>query len=176
MVGSKNVFIFCIFFAVLPDTALAKFFIFPTSGSSSHHYSSSYSGTFRSIDGRIFDVRRFYESRKLELNVKGVAFWQVAKFTTLKIPWSFDNGYKSDLFNTNPVLQLGAFLVVKRSNLLIEFGANNLLQIGGRVSERACVDSLSREFHCGTGLPWVDRPPANIDNQKKFLVRVTYSF
>ena len=108
--------------------------------------------------------------------MKGIAFWQVAKFTTLKIPWSFDNGYKSDLFNTNPVLQLGAFLVVKRSNLLIEFGANNLLQIGGRVSERACVDSLSREFHCGTGLPWVDRPPANIDNQKKFLVRVTYSF
>ena len=29
--------------------------------------------------------------------------------------------------------------------------------MGGSVQENACIDTLKREFHCGTGLPWPDK-------------------
>ena len=29
--------------------------------------------------------------------------------------------------------------------------------MSGSVQENACIDTLKREFHCGTGLPWPDK-------------------
>lgn len=144
----------------------------PISGSSSHQFSSPYSGKFRAINGDSFDVSQYYASSSMELNLNGLVMWDTDDELTITVPWSFDLGYKSDLFKTNPVLQLGLSINVLSKNQSFRFGITNLITIGGKVIETACVDSLFRDFHCGTGLPWVDRPsPTKSDAQ---VYSITY--
>ena len=144
--------------------ASADIILLPISGSSSHQFSSPYSGKFQAINGEIFDVSRYYASSSTELNLNGFVMWDMDDRLVFTVPWSFDLGYKSDLFEADPVLQLGVSVKVLSENQSFSFGVINLLTIGGNITETPCVDSLFRDFHCGTGLPWVDRPsPSKAD-------------
>jgi hypothetical protein len=92
--------------------------------------------------------------------------WDMDGRLSFTVPWSFDLGYKSALFETDPVLQLGVSVNILSENQSFRFGVVNLFTIGGNISETPCVDRLFRDFHCGTGLPWVDRPsPSKGDAQ-----------
>lgn len=138
----------------------------PISGASRHQFSSPYSGKFQAINGDSFDVSDYYASLGMELQLNGLVMWDINDSVTVTVPWNFDVGYKSDLFKTDPVLQLGLSFNVSSQNQSIRFGIANLITIGGNVTESPCVDILFREFHCGTGLPWVDRPsPTKSDVQ-----------
>jgi len=135
----------------------------PISGSDKHTFSTPYSGKFHAINGVQYDVSKYYVSSRLELSVTGLFLLDPREQLSITIPWNFDIGYYSELFQTDPVLQLGISIRKKSKNRSVTFGVTNLLTFGGHVRESPCVDRLSREFHCGTGLPWVDRPiPAKI--------------
>ena len=96
----------------------------------------------------------------------GVIIWEAQRNVTLTVPWSFDAGYDSALFQTDPALQLGVRADLSFQNKSVTFGVDNLLSIGGNVTERPCLDQLFRDFHCGTGLPWTDKPnPSTADTQ-----------
>lgn len=162
--------------ALTSTPAFADFIFTPISGSSHHQFSSPYSGKFRAINGDSFDVSHYYASSSTELNVNGLAMWKTDDGLSITVPWSFDLGYKSDLFETNPVLQLGLSVEVSSARHSFRFGISNLVIIGGNVTERACTDSLFRDFHCGTGLPWVDRPSPNKNDTEVFSLNYRLVF
>ncbi|MDC1430579.1 hypothetical protein N8140_02885, partial [Octadecabacter sp.] len=143
-------------FVLTTKIAAADFIFTPTSGSSSHQFSSPYSGKFQAINGVSFDVSQYYASSRTELYLSGLAMWDMDGRLSFTVPWSFDLGYKSALFETDPVLQLGVSVNILSENQSFRFGVVNLFTIGGNISETPCVDRLFRDFHCGTGLPWVD--------------------
>ena len=154
--------------------AYAEFTFYPLDGSGKHTYSSPYDGRFTALNGEEYDVSEFYTSNKLELNVSGVALWTKSPQLSIRLPWYFDNGYKSTLYNSEPVLHVGVFFMMYKNQNSLEFGISNLLRIGGTISEKPCVDHLSRDFHCGTGLPWVDRSIPTKNDQQKIMI--TYRF
>ena len=156
--------------------AYADFVFYPLHGSDKHTYSSPYDGRFTALNGERYDVSEFYTSRKLELNIAGVALWTKSPQLSIKLPWFFDYGYTSTLYNSEPILQVGVFFIINENKNSLEFGLSNLLQIGGKISERPCVDHLSRDFHCGTGLPWVDRSIPTKNDTQKFIVTYRFAF
>ena len=156
--------------------ACADFIFYPLYGSGKHTYSSPYDGRFTALNGERYDVSEFYTSNRLELNVSGVALWTKSPQLSIRLPWYFDNGYKSTLYNSEPVLQVGVFFIVYKSQSSLEFGISNLLRVGGNISERPCVDHLSRDFHCGTGLPWVDRSIPTKNDQQKIMIKYRFAF
>tara|TARA_Y100000766_G_C18782430_1_gene544001 strand:- start:146 stop:784 length:639 start_codon:yes stop_codon:yes gene_type:complete len=156
--------------------AYAEFLFYPLDGSGKHTYSSPYDGRFTALNGERYDVSEFYISNRLELNVSGVALWTKSPQLSIRLPWYFDNGYKSTLYNSEPVLQVGVFFIIYKSQSSLEFGISNLLRVGGTISERPCVDHLSRDFHCGTGLPWVDRSIPTKNDQQKIMVTYRFAF
>ena len=164
-----------LFFATL-SVAKADVIFLPLSGADSHKFSSPYSGRFQAINGNSFDVSKYYVSSSLELFFSGLVIWEARDNLTLTIPWYFDIGYQSELFHTDPVLQLGLSANFSSQNHSIIFGVNNLLTIGGHIRERACIDRLFREFHCGTGLPWIDKPKPTKNDHKTFFVRYRLVF
>lgn len=172
--------LYTFFYSVLgcfaSHSANADIIIVPISGASSHSYSYPYSGKFKAINGESFDVSSLYTSSSLEFFLKGLIFWDVRNNITLKVPWSIDLGYESEVFITEPVLQLGLSVVYLFENKSVEFGVTNLISIGGQVNETPCVDRLFREFHCGTGLPWVDKPDPLTNNTMTYQVEYRIVF
>jgi hypothetical protein len=163
-------------FCATISNAKADVIFLPLSGADSHKFSSPYSGRFRAINGNSFDVSKYYVSSSLELFFNGLVMWEARDNLTLTIPWYFDIGYQSELFHTDPVLQLGLSANFSSQNHSIILGVNNLLTIGGHIRGRPCMDRLFRDFHCGTGLPWVDRPKPTKNDHKTFFVRYRLVF
>ena len=108
--------------------------------------------------------------------LNGLVMWDTDGGLTITVPWSFDLGYKSDLFKTNPVLQLGLSVNFLSQNQSVRLGVSNLITIGGKVTETACVDSLFRDFHCGTGLPWVDKPNPSKNDSQVYNINYRFAF
>lgn len=146
-----------IFFA-FSNSAFSEIALYPYRGSNKHVYTKPYSGHFQAINGDYHDASEYYKSERLELNANGLLLISWSPSTTFKMPWFIDLGYKSRLYNVDPVIEFGVFVINIKENRTLEFGLDNLIKIGGKVSEQPCVDSFYREFHCGTGVPWTDRP------------------
>ena len=58
----------------------------------------------------------------------------------------------------------------------MELGLQNAIFIGGSVQEKACIDILKREFHCGTGLPWSDYEGYELPQDLGLLFRFSFFF
>jgi len=160
-----------IFFA-FSNNAFGEIALYPYKGSNEHVYTKPYSGHFRAINGDYHDASEYYKSERVELNATGLLLISRSPSTTLKLPWFIDLGYKSRLYSVDPVIEFGVLVVNVKENRTFEFGLDNLIKIGGKVSERPCVDSFNREFHCGTGLPWIDRP--EVFQGKKITLSVSW--
>ena len=160
--------------SIAPTQAYAEFYIFPYSGTSKHRFTAPYTGQFTALNGDYFDVSNYYASKGLELNISGIGLFVISPSITMKVPWYFDNGYKSDVYSIKSILQLGASIVFIEKKSTYEIGITNLFGLGGNVHERPCVDVLYREFHCGLGVPWVDRPA--IKKNTKKTVSISYKF
>lgn len=173
---SVKLLLTCLVLNLIVKEVHAEFIFLPLDGSSKHKYSSPYDGYFTALDGQNFNVSQFYLSQKSELNISGIAILTVPDRFSLKFPWYFDYGFTSTLYNAEPVIQVGLQFVKNINNSSFELGLTNLLQIGGKISERPCVDHLSREFHCGSGLPWVDRKAPSQNDQKKLTFTYRYRF
>lgn len=163
-------------FGGVANRADADVIFLPLSGSSNHKFSSPYTGQFQAINGNYFDVSEYYSSSSLELSFNGLILWDARNDVKISVPWNFDYGYESDLFETSPVLQLGMSINLLNQNKSFTLGVTNLLTLGGHISETPCVDSLSREFHCGTGLPWVDKPKPVKNDLMTLIIRYRIKF
>lgn len=122
-----------------------------------HLTSSPWSGNFTAINGKAFKVTEFYKNRRPEMNIKtGIALVNRNNLK-ISIPVHFDNGFKSDLYNASRYLGTGISLYYRKSkDVFLTFEAHDILQINNGVKERPCYDAFRREFHCGTGSPWID--------------------
>lgn len=167
------------FLALYPTIASAEileFVMYPTSAKDAHAYSLPYSGRFTAINGDEFDASEYFISSNLELSISGFSAIFFENNFSVKLNWLLDNGYNSALYNVKPSLLGSVGLIKSNPGLKFEIFVNNLFFLGGEVSERACVDALEREFHCGSGLPWSDYVPYEISPDIEVLVNWTFYF
>lgn len=124
-----------------------------------HKHTKPYSGLFVAANNQLYDVSQFYKHSGLLLHGQFVLSKRLNNFGKFYIPVFFDVGYSSTLYSVEPFLSTGVLFEIDWSdNQSIIIGASNVVQIGGNISEHPCIDQFSRDFHCGTGLPWGDRP------------------
>lgn len=150
--------------------------IYPTSGSSNHYYGLPYSGYFTAVNGTNFNASEYYESQRTEFQLSGIAAIFLNEDWSLKLDWTFDNGFYSDLYQVDPSFLSKITLIKSYADKKIEFSINNAVRLGGNVTEQACIDTLEREFHCGTGLPWSDYQPYELPNDVEIAVKLTLFF
>lgn len=146
------------------------------SGGSKHRLSSVYTGLFTAIDGSQHDASKFYKSKQFEFFTTGLVTYDLNANLNLLFPFTLDAGYKSDLFVSQPSLILGIGAIYKTSRWSVSGLFQNLLPIGGRVTEKSCVDSLDRDFHCGTGIPWSDYQTVQPDIPISLKFSLNYKF
>jgi len=164
---------------VCSTAALANQFpviIYPTSGSSNHFYGIPYSGYFTAINGTHFNASQYYESQKTEFHLSGLAAIFINVEWSIKLDWTFDNGFYSDLYQVDPSFLSKITLIRSHEKNTFEFSINNALWLGGNITEKACIDTLNRNFHCGTGLPWSDYQPYELSNDLELAVKLTLFF
>ena len=150
------------------------------SGSSNYTQSEVWTGNFVAPNGKSFDVSHLYKSERQTFNLSGYfLFGKSSAKTSFLIPFKYDNGFSAPLYSAKNRLDFG--LVINRkidTKLSMTFGVIELYSLGGKITENPCLDGFDREFHCGSGLPWVDyRPQAHAKTTTpRFLTRLTYSF
>lgn len=151
-----------------------------TGGSSDYSQSEVWTGHFVAPNGKLFDVSHLYKSKRQTFNLSG--YFLLGKSnarTSFLIPFKYDNGFSAPLYSAKERLDIG--LILNRridTRLSVNFGVLDLSSLGGEITENPCVDGFNREFHCGSGLPWVDYSPHahTKTSMPRLLTRLTYSF
>ena len=149
---------------------------YPISGFSSHFYIVPYTGHFTAVNGSYFDASQYYKSQRIELNISGFTAVFLNETWTLKFDWTFDQGFYSDLYQVGTSLKSNITFIKSLENAKIELGLQNAILMGGSVQEKACIDTLNREFHCGTGLPWSDYEGYELPQDLGLLLRYSFFF
>ena len=121
-----------------------------------HRMSEVWDGQFRALDGSRYDTSAFYESSRPTFSAAGVFAYSITPRLTALMPFTADAGYQSLLYQAAPGLELGLGVLWSEANWSLGLVGRSLTRVGGRVTEQACQDSINRQFHCGTGLPWTD--------------------
>lgn len=139
------------------------------SAKSEHVGSRVWSGNFTALNQRNYDAARFYEPTNQLFSAKMIfakaanrtanqrATRRVTRRVTWLLPIALDAGYRAQLYQAAPLFSLGigaAFALPEHT--MVSIRAENMLRLGGGVSEQACYDGFRRQFHCGTGLAWTD--------------------
>lgn len=135
-------------------------------------------GKFTAPNGTVFDTSEFYTATRETLSGHLNFNWMLNDNLLITLPTNFDTGYKSALFKAEAILGIGFGISYGTSRHLIQVGGLNLIQIGGDTSERPCIDSFNRQYHCGTGHPWSESSSVLLDhdyNQELYL-RYAYRF
>ena len=102
------------------------------------------------------DVSKFYRPDKMHVNAMmhyaGRRAGEVFSF-------GFDSGFSATKMKVKPALFFGyarAFEVTKTTAVSMSAGG----WLGGKVSEKPCLDAYDREYYCPTLTAWTDyRPP-----------------
>ena len=178
----KALAVFALLLAVLKSASASEYEFVArlTSGSSDYTQSDVWTGNFVALNGKSFDVSHLYESERQTFNVSGYfLFGESNAKTSFLIPFKYDNGFSAPLYSAKNRLDVG--LVINHridTKLSMNFGVIELYSLGGKITENPCLDGFDREFHCGSGLPWVDyRPQAHTKTSTpRLLTRLTYSF
>ena len=126
-----------------------------TKGSSNYLQTHVWGGNFTAPNGEKFHLGNYYKSQNTEINLKTNILYKINS-NLLIFPVNFDNGYKSNLLEVKPIYSMGFLISKELENLKFIFGFNNAFKIGGSIKEKPCYDKFDREFHCGTGQPWID--------------------
>jgi hypothetical protein len=166
-----------LFLILVPySKAYSEVSLYNLSGGSLHRLSSVYSGYFTAIDGSQHDASSFYKSKRFEFFTSGLASYDVNENLNILIPFALDAGYQSDLFVSQPSFVLGFGAIYSTHRWDVSGIFQNLFLIGGRVTEKSCVDSLDRDFHCGTGIPWSDYQTVQPNMPVSIKFNVSYKF
>ena len=124
-------------------------------GNSDYVRGSIWSGIFKSYNGETYDASEFYKQKNTNVTLESTIYYSTDKIIFF-FPTYFDNGYTSDLFKSEPIISFGMGAYTKMGPYSLEFVAKNLVELGGDTSERPCVDSFDRQYHCGLGIAWSD--------------------
>lgn len=149
-----------------------------TEGSSNYSQTHVWDGNFIAPNGKKFHLGNYYKSQNTEINLKTNILYKINS-NLLIFPVNFDNGYKSNLLVVKPIYSMGFLISKELENFKFIFGFNNAFKIGGSIKEKPCYDKFDREFHCGTGQPWIDYKPGKkiysfYDDE--LILRLNYSF
>ena len=142
-----------------------------------HKITTPYSGLFVAPNNELHDMSKFYENSGLLLHGQFVASKRFNKTGTFYIPVFFDVGYNSILYKAEPFISMGVLFQTNLSDttsIIVE--ARNVAQVGGYISERPCIDEFDRDFHCGTGRPWGDRPQLKASLPSILSINIRGSF
>jgi hypothetical protein len=159
------------------------------SASSTYSRTSVWSGIFTDFAGKAWNVSKFYKNKMIPLTAELTVGQSIERvdfvskeplllfFVLHKL--NFDLGYSSDLYTAQPYISWSPQVVYSQNkSITISIGVQHLLSIGGGVSERPCFDDFDREFHCGTGLPWItyENKSKDFSPTRSLFVSVQYVF
>lgn len=136
--------------------ASAQLLLHNFNAKSEHRHSVAWSGVFKSLDGNVHDASRYFKSKRIEGYVEGTFEYTLTNQLSIVLPFEVDLGYHSVLYKAEPSLALGLGFAVAGETWAITTSIDRAFSFGGNIVETPCVDSLEREFHCGTGIPWSD--------------------
>lgn len=140
--------------------------ILSLSASSEHEGSHVWSGKFTALNGRDYDASAFYTSRHQTLSAKIILARPQQNRITWLMPIALDAGYEARLYQAKPLFGLGLGAAIALSgDAMVSLRAENLMRLGGTISEQPCYDGFRRQYHCGTGLAWLDY--RNIDSRRR---------
>jgi hypothetical protein len=116
-----------------------------------------WSGMFSDYSGRKWDTSSLYQSDDPHINLKASVLQRLTDRVLLVHGFTFDTGYRSALYEMTPEIGYHPSVIfMPDRNTTLSIHLSGFFKYGGRSTERPCVDDFDREFHCGTGLPWVD--------------------
>ena len=144
-----------------------------------HLTSRPWSGRFKALNGDAYFVDEFYTSQRPNFNIKMGLYAAQRNKTRYIINLHYDNGFDAALYDAERYVGLGLSAHRQMSQYSrLSLHLLDVLQLGGKVSERPCYDAFRREFHCGTGLAWRDVKD-QIDEQTvdaRLLLRLRHRF
>jgi hypothetical protein len=91
------------------------------------------------------------------------------------ISLGYDSGTQADKLSIEPSVFLGAaknFELAKHHQLLVSWGQ----WLGGKVTERPCLDAYDREYWCPNLTAWKDKPMLNTDPGKYYELKYQWQF
>lgn len=137
------------------------------SGTSDFNKVQVWSGLFTDYSGRTWDTSHLYRNEREHLNLKASVLQKISNRVLWMHGFTFDNGYKSALFEMTPEFGYHPSLIfVPNKSTTLSIHLFGFFRTGGVSGERPCVDGFDREFHCGTGLPWSDSPKFHIKTRR----------
>ena len=87
------------------------------------------------------------------------------------LPISVDAGYEAKLYQASPFLSVGFGAAMSLdTGAMVSLRLDNALRMGGDIREQPCYDGFRRQYHCGTGLAWLDYRQIDIDRRDDFAV------
>ena len=133
-----------------------------------------WSGHFTDYAGREWNVSHFYQNKKTPLYIKPKFLTIHNDRTFTEFSLFFDNGYKSDLFESKERLILDQTTHFKTSqNTFIGFMTS--MEFSDGIVERPCYDDFRRQYHCGTGLAWSDSHNYHKKTDNNYSVGISFN-
>ena len=149
---------------------------------SEHNGSDVWSGKFTGLNGRNYNTESFYTPTNQPFSAKAV-FARIGNAAlTWILPLGLDAGYQARLYQAAPLLTLGGGAALRIGTYsMVSLRLDNIVRLGGKISEQACYDAYRRQFHCGTGLAWTDYKNSNFDRRSSMAtahikLRFTHRF
>ena len=124
-----------------------------------------------SYDGKARDISRFYENKKTQIKTSGSLYFD----TDTKIDLYWDNGMDTDKLDVSSTKGIGL-------SQYIEIDDNHSFVLGGsykftgKQKHTPCIDTLGREYYCGTLTAWKDFKEPKHEDTYSLSVRYSYRF
>jgi hypothetical protein len=178
--------ILCLLVFLFPATALAQsksdasskseWQLLSLQAESRHAGSKVWQGRFTGLNGQIYDVSDFYQSNRPRFSARAI-FSKTAqrrprqRSVTWLVPISVDAGYQAKLYQAAPLFSIGLGAAIALApQSMVSLRIDNALRLGGTISEQPCYDGFRRQYHCGTGLAWVDYRQIDSDRRDSFAL------
>jgi len=127
---------------------------------SQHQGSKVWDGRFFGLNGEAYNASEFYQSTRPQFSASGLLALPsqgAPNKVTWLLPVSVDAGYSADLYQARPHLSLGFGAAIRLGRqTMASLRVDNMLVVGGQVSEQPCFDGFRRRYHCGSGLAWTE--------------------
>lgn len=146
---------------------------------SERYEKATWSGQFADLAGAAWNLSEFYEAKNTTWTAKAEWLGSMNYFGDW---WwvhrvSLDSGVKTRAQSISPHFKygMGVMRLGNRSGYVLIL--DGMLQTGAKNREAICVDGFSREYHCGSGLPWsMYRPKAHLREAVSVELRYVRSF
>ncbi len=133
---------------------------------SRHAGSKVWQGKFTGLNGQIYDVSGFYQTKRPTFSARAIFTKTDGKKINWLLPITLDGGYQARLYQAEPLLGLGFGAAISLApQTMLSLRLDNALRMGGDIREQPCYDGFRRQYHCGTGLAWLDY--RNIDSLRR---------